>query len=79
MRRRERRSNGLWFLRKGMEFKVEILQSLCSFFKKYPQDMIILDLDNEGNIIFVEILYRPDIGNILDEKVYMVEKGREYD
>lgn len=43
-------------------------------FKKHPQDMIMLDLDDEGNIVFVEILFRPEINHILDEKVYRVEK-----
>lgn len=43
-------------------------------FKKHPQDMIILDIDKDRNITFVEILYRPEISRILDEKVYRVEK-----
>lgn len=45
-----------------------------SVFKKYPQDMLFLDVDKENKIIFVEALNKPEMNTILDEKIYKVEK-----
>lgn len=45
-----------------------------SVFKRHLQEMIFLDVDKNGKIVFVEMLYKSELNSILDEKVYRVEK-----
>lgn len=46
-----------------------------SIFDSYPQEMIFLDVDKKGQIVFIEALYKSELNSILDEKVYKVEKA----
>lgn len=43
-------------------------------FREYPQKFIFLHVDKKRNIGFVEVLFKPEINAVLDEKVYKVEK-----
>ena len=39
------------------------------------KEMVFLDVDKKGQIVFIQALYKSELNSILDGKVYKVEKA----